>query len=314
MAPVQAQGRESCAANVSRARMESPRISRTPLLSTKNITELLLVLGTALLIYWEPLSKKIPLKASDGAFVIAVGLWILFFMRNDGARTLRSADVWFIPPLLASILVATLMGYVNYHLGMSRTGVILLGRLLTCIALFLAVYSFLLRDAAFRRWVSAAFLSPLVLFPAMAIPNGFTAMWDDTGRFQGLTLNPNTAAMAFLIAFALACTLGAYEAGMRRGPRALAFFTGAAGMLALIVWTGSRAYLAAAFGTALLGTVLVARHLRFPALKFALVAVSSLALIVAGILLIEPRQFTGSYLTHISRLSSGTPEPPVTAQ
>src|SRR5437879_11725183 len=117
-------------------------------------------------------------------------------MRKDGLRTLTSADVWFIPPLLASILVATLMGYVNYHLGMSRTGIVLLGRLLTCAALFLAVYTFLLRDTSFRRWVSAAFLSPLVLFPAMVVPNGFAAMWDDTGRFQGLTLNQNPHAMA----------------------------------------------------------------------------------------------------------------------
>ena len=80
-------------------------------------------------------------------------------------------------------------------------------------------------------------------------------------------------------------------------------------MLALIVWTGSRAYLAAAFGTALLGTILVARHLRFPAIKFAFVAVSGLALIVTGILLVEPRRFTGSYLTHISHDLTGTPTP-----
>ena len=289
--------------------MESPRISRTPLFSTKAITEIILVLGTALLVYWQPLSKKIPLKVSDGVFVIAIGLWILFFVRKEGARTLRSADVWFIPPLLASILVATLMGYANYHLGMSRTGTILLGRLLTCIALFLAVYSLLLRDTSFRRSVSVAFLSPLVLFPAMVIPHGFATMWDDTGRFQGLTPNPNTAATAFLVAFALACTLGAYEVGMRRRLRALAFSGVAVGMLALIVWTGSRAYLAAAFGTALLGTILVARHLRFPAIKFAFVAVSGLALIVTGILLVEPRRFTGSYLTHISHDLTGTPTP-----
>jgi hypothetical protein len=147
----------------------------------------------------------------------------------------------------------------------------------------------------------------------MVIPNVFAAMWDDTGRFQGLTPNPNTAAIALLIAFAFAYTLGAYEAGMRRRLRALAFLSVAAGMLALILWTGSRAYLAAAFGTALLGTVLVARHLRFPALKFALVAVSSLALIVTGILLIEPRRFTGSFLTHISRVNPRTPDTPATA-
>src|SRR5260370_18134757 len=168
------------------------------------------------------------------------------------------------------------MGYVNYHLGMRRTGISLLVRLPTFCDLFLALYSLLLRDTSFRRSVSVAFLSPLVLFPAMGIPNVFATMWDDTGRFQGLTPNPNTAAMALLIAFAFAYTLGAYEAGMRRRLRALAFFTVVAGMLALILWTGPRAYLAAAFGAALLGTVLVARHLRFPALKFALVAVSSL--------------------------------------
>ncbi len=281
-------------------RMESPRISRTQPLSAKNITAILLVLGIALLIYWQPLSKSILLKASDAIFVVAIGLWMLFFNREKWMRTLRGADVWFIPPLLASILVATLAGYVHYRLGLSRTGMLLLGRLLVCIVLFLAAYSLLLRDTSLRRPVSLALLSPLALFPAMLIPALSAAMWDSDGRFQGLTLNANTAATAFLIAFALAYTLGAYEAGTRRRWRAVAFFVISAGMLTLIVWTQSRAYLIAAFGSALLGTVLVGKHQRLPNLKFALAGVLGLTLIVVGVLLLAPGRFAVSYLTRVS--------------
>jgi hypothetical protein len=293
--------------------MESPRISKVPPFSTSHITELLLVLGTALLIYWQPLSERIPLKASDGIFAIGICLWLPFLIREEGMKTLRGADVWFIPPLLASILVATLMGDARYHLGMSRDGILLLGRLLTCIALFLMTYSLLRRDPSLRRLLSLAFLFPLALFPAMAIPHVFATMWDSAGRFQGLTVNANTAAKSVLIALALAYTLGAYEAGMKRPLRALAFFSVTAAMLMVILWTQSRAYLIAAFVSALLGTVLVAKHHRVPTLKFAFVAVSGLALIVTGILLLEPRQFIVAYLTRVSPAYFRTPETPTSA-
>jgi len=280
--------------------MESPRRSGTPRFSTQDITATLLVLGAALVVYWQPLSKTILLKPSDAVFLAAICVWILAFNRERWDRMLRGEDVWFIPPLLASILVATLIGYVQYHLGMSRTGTLLLGRLLVCIVLFLAAYSLLLHDTSLRRPVSLALLSPLALFPAMLIPAVSAAMWDSDGRFQGLTLNANTAAAGFLIAFALAYTLGAYEAGMRRRWRAVAFFGVSAGMLTLIVWTQSRAYLIAAFGSALLGTVLVAKHQRLPNLKFALAGVLGLTLIVVGVLLLAPGRFAVSYLTRVS--------------
>jgi hypothetical protein len=294
--------------------MESPQTPRTPLFSTPGLTEILLVLGTALAIYWQPLSKTILLKASDAAFVAAIFLWILTFNQAQWMRTLKWGDVWFIPPLLASILVATLMGYVHYRLGMSRSGILLLGRLLTCIALFIVILSLLRRDTSLGKWVSLALLSPLLLFPAMVIPHIFAPMWDGAGRFQGLTLNANTAAKGALIAFALAYTLGAYEAGMKRRLPALAFFGVAAGMLALILWTQSRGNLIAAFVSALLGTVLVTKHRRIPKLKFALVTVSGLALIVIGIFLLGPRQFIVAYLTRVSPAYYGTAETPTIGQ
>ncbi len=281
--------------------MASPRVSKTPRLSAEHLAEILLVLGTALIIYWQPLSQRIALKISDGVFVIAIGLWILFVTREKPEWVVKSADVWFIPPLLVSILVATLMGYVHYRLGMSRNGVILLGRLLTCIALFLAVYSLALRDRSFRRWVSLAFLSPLALLLAMVIPNVSATMWDgNTGRFQGLTVNANTAAVAFLIAFALAYTLAAYEAGMKRRLRALGFLGVALGMLAFILLTQSRAYVVATFASTLIGTALVAAHHRVSKVKFAFLALSGVAVIVSGILVIGPSQSSLPYLARIS--------------
>jgi hypothetical protein len=294
--------------------MESLRSARPPRFSSPDVTAFLLALGTALLIYWQPLTKTLLLKASDAVFVAAVGLWLLSFTRGAWVRTLRGADLWFIPALLASIVVATVAGYVHYHLGMSRTGTLLLGRLLVCILLFLATYSLLLRDTSLRRSISLAFLSPLALFPALLIPGVSAAMWDSDGRFQGLTLNANTAAMAFLIAFALAYTLGAYETGIRRRLRAVAFFGIAAAMLVLIVWTQSRAYLIAAFGSALLGTVLVAKQQRRPNLRFAVAAVPGLALVVVGILVLAPGRFAVSYLTRVSPIYYRTVEDATASQ
>ena len=280
--------------------MASPRISKTPRFSVRNLAKILLVLGTALVIYWQPLGQRIALKASDGIFVIAICIWIVSFIREKPKWTVKLADVWFIPPLLASILVATLMGYVHYRLGMSRNGVILLARLLTCIALFFAVYSLALRDRSFRRHVALAFLSPIALLPAMLLPKVAATMWDHGGRFQGLTVNANTAAVAFLIAFALAYTLAAYEAGMKRHLRALGFSGVALGMLAFILLTQSRAYVIAAFASTLIGTALVAAHHRVSKVKFAFLALSGVAVIVAGILVLGPRQSSLPYLARIS--------------
>ncbi len=288
--------------------MESPRSSGAPRLSTQDATAFLLALGTALLIYWQPVTTTLLLKPSDAVFAAALFAWLLSWTRKDWLRTLRGGEIWFIPLLLASILVGTLAGYVHYHLGMSRTGTLLLGRLLVCILLFLATYQLLLRQAALRSTISLAFLSPLALFPALLIPAVSAVMWDSDGRFQGLTLNANTAAVAFLIAFALAYTLGAYESGMRRGLRAVALLGIAAAMLGLIVWTQSRAYLIAAFGSAVLGTVLVAKHQRRTNLRFALAGVASLALLVVGILVLAPGRFAVAYLTRVSPIYYRTVE------
>ena len=288
--------------------MESPRRAGAPRFSTQGATAFLVALGTALLIYWQPVTKTLLLKPSDAVFAAALCLWLLSWTWKDWLRTLRGGEMWFIPPLLASILVATLVGYVHYHLGMSRTGILLLGRLLVCMLLFLATCQLLLRDAGLRRPISLAFLSPLALFPALLHPALSTVMWDSDGRFQGLTLNANTAAVAFLIAFALAFTLGACETGLGRRLSAFAFLGIAAAMLGLIVWTQSRAYLIAAFGSAVLGTVLVAKHQRRTNLRFALAGVAGLALVVVGIFVLAPGRFAVSYLTRVSPIYYRTVE------
>ena len=275
-----------------------PRTFRTPTSAAERLTEVLLVLGTALTIYWQPVSQRIALKPSDGVFLVAIGVWVLLAIR--ATRVPKTADIVFIPFLLASIVLATAIGYAQNHLGMSRNGVILFGRLVVCITLFLAVYSLVCRHPPFRRWVALAFLSPLVLFPGMLLPAVSTRMWDKIGRLQGLTLNANTAAVAFLIAFALAYTLAAYEAGMKRRLRAAAFFAVAVAMLALILSTQSRAYFPAAFASAILGTALAAAHCRLPTLKLVLVATGSFVLVVAGIFLLEPGQFAVSQLIRLS--------------
>ena len=270
------------------------------MLPAKRVTAILLVLGTALTIYWQPLGRSFALKASDVAFVIAIGIWMLSFARERRPRGFVAAEVMFIPPLLASVLVATLFAYAHYHLGMSRNGTILLARLVTCIALFLTVRNLLLDDPSFRQKLGLAFLSPLALFPAMLIPKISVAMWDPIGRLQGLTVNANTAAVGYLIAFALAYTLTGYEVGGNRHRRALALFIVTIAMLALVLWTQSRAYFVAAFAAAVLGTVVVAQHHRLSTLKLAVAVSGGFALIVVGLFLLQPRALAIAQLIRIS--------------
>ena len=291
--------------------MDSPRTSETPTLSAKRVTEGLLVLGAALLVYWQPLSKSIPLKASDGVLALAICLWMFSAVREQRVPVRLEADVIaFIGGLLASILLATTVGYVRYHLAMSRTGTILLARLLMCIALFLVVRSFLREETPFRRRLALAFLSPLALFPALLIPRISATMWDQIGRLRGFTVNANTAAVAFLIAFAFAFTLTAYEAGLKRRARVVCFFIVTVGTLTLILWTQSRAYFVAAFASAVFGTVLIAQHHGLPRLKLAVAAVAGFALIIAGIFVFEPRGFATAQLIRLSPVYRTSEVPP----
>jgi len=275
----------------------------------RNVTEGLLILGTALTIYWRPLGRQFSLKASDIVFALALCAWLLFIIRDRRGTALHVARRRFLLPIVAlfgSLVVATLVGYARYDLPMSRDGIILLVRLAVCIALFLATYHLSLVDATFGKRVSVALLSPVVLFPAMLVPVLSAPMWLQ-GRFQGFTVNPNTADLGFSIALAIAYVLAIFEAHMKRRLRATAFALVAVGMLMLITWTQSRGYLSGAFASVLVGTALNARHLGLPTLRTTAGTAVAFFAIVAGSLLIAPRSLAISY---VARVSWGTLAPP----
>jgi hypothetical protein len=277
--------------------------------SFRNITESLLILGTALTVYWQPLARQFPPKASDIVLVLALGVWLVSLLREGLPPALRAAGFRIFLPLLAllgSLLAATLVSYLRYDLTMSRGGAILLTRLVLCLALFLATFALAHASAVFRRRISIAFLAPVVLFPLMLVPALPASQWVQ-GRFQGLTVNPNTADLGFSVALAIASVLAMYEIRSKRGLLALVFAAVAAGMLVLIMWTQSRSYLAGAFASIVLGAVLTAP--RGALRKLGAAAVTTLvflAVVTAGLLL-APHAITRSY---IARLSWGTLAPP----
>lgn len=281
-------------------------MSRPPL---RNITESLLILGTALTVYWQPLARQIPAKASDIVFVLALGAWLVALLRKGLPSTLRAAGLkLFVPPLalLGSLLAATLVGYLRYDLIMSREGAILLARLILCVVLFLATYDLSHAGTGFRRRISIAFLAPVVLFPLMLVPALSASQWVQ-GRFRGLTVNPNTADLGFSVALAIACVLAMYEIRVKRRLLALVFAAVAAGMLVLIMWTQSRSHLAGAFASVVLGGALIAPKSRFPKLGVAAVTALAFLVVAAAGLLLTPHALTRSY---IARLSWGTLAPP----
>ncbi len=272
--------------------------------SLGNVTEGLLIAGTALTIYWQPLARRVPLKASDVVFALGLCAWLLFCLRTRYAPIFDPANrrlvLLALAPLLGSLLVATLVGYLRYDLTMSREGLILLVRLTACMALCLATYHFARIDSRFGKWVSFGFLSPIVLFPAMSVGAVSARMWEADARFQGLTVNPNTAALAFCISLTVAYVLAIYELMAKRPLRASFFAIVAVGMLMLILWTRSRAYLAGAFGSLLLGTILIGAHLKL--LKPRIVAGTVLVVLIIGAatVLLAPRQLVNSYVARIS--------------
>jgi hypothetical protein len=267
------------------------------------VSEGLLIAGTALTIYWQPLARRVPLKASDIVFALGLCSSMLFYLRTRRAPISDPANRRLALPLallLGSLIVATLVGYLRYHLAMSREGMILLGRLTACIALCLATYHFASIDKTFGRWVSLGFLSPIVLFPAMSVGALSARMWEADARFQGFTVNPNTAALAFCISSTVAYVLAIYELISRRPLRASFFAVVAGGMLVLVLWTGSRAYLAGAFGSLLLGTILIGAHLKLLKPRILARTVLLVFIIVAATLLLAPRSLVNSYVARIS--------------
>ena len=275
----------------------------------RRLAERLLVVGTALTIYWQPLTRQFPLKASDIVFALALCAWGWSLLREGRARMLEAATPRLVLPLvvlLGSLLMATLVGYARYDLTMSRVGIILLARLVVCIALCLAAYDLARADITLGKRVSFAFLSPVALFPALLVPALSASMWESAGRFQGFTVNPNTADLAFCVALAVAYTLAIHEWRARRPLRASAFAVVTAGMLTLIVWTQSRAYLLGALASVLFGTILASPHLRLPRARTAAIATLAFLGIVAAAAFLTPRSFMNSYLR---KLSLETAEP-----
>jgi hypothetical protein len=266
------------------------------------VTEGLLLLGTALTIFWQPLTGRIPLKASDLLFGLAVCAWIgwLFSKRRE-PRTLVAPPRVVLPPmgLLASLIVATLFGYWRYGLTVDRGGIILLGRLAVCIALFVATYHLCRTDRSFGSRISFALLSPVVLVPAMMIPAWSARMWVQ-GRFQGLTVNPNTADLGICITLALAFTLGLHDLRTGRRTRAVCLALVAAAMVTLIILTQSRAYLAGAFASVVVGALLTPPSPAVPRTTTAALAAAVFLIIVFANLLIVPQRLMSSYVARIS--------------
>jgi hypothetical protein len=107
---------------------------------------------------------------------------------------------------------------------------------------------------------------------------------------------------------AMAYVLAMFEIQRKRRPLALVFAAIAAGMLVLIMWTQSRAHLAGAFASVLLGGVLIAPRGGLPKLRAAAVTALAFLAVVAVGLLLAPHALTRSY---IARLSWGTLTPPM---
>lgn len=263
-------------------------------LAEKGLTESLLILATALMVYWQPFTRQTPLKPSDVLFLAGLAAWGRYVLYTKRVPSLPAGLTPSLLVLFGSILAATIIGYSRYALPMSWTGAILLDRLAVDMLLFFAVYTLLQADGAFCKKMCLAFLSPIVLFALLLVPNVAAMMWEGGGepRFQGLTQNANTASKAFVIGFAFAYALAIHEMVSRRRIRGVAYALVSAGMVVLILWSHSRAYLVSTFVCAVLAAAMNASHLTLP--RFKVVAVTALAYIIIAtvILVLAPRSLS----------------------
>lgn len=137
-------------------------------------------------------------------------------------------------------------------------------------------------DLRWRRRAIAAFLSPLIFIPSLLFPDIAvkTRMVNDIFVFQGLTMNPSSAAS--LLLFSLAALLYFFLRSQSAAGKTASWIL-SMGVMALIVWTGSRGAWLALLIMAITATAylpLIVPKMRRASFIFGIVAALTVAFLV----------------------------------
>lgn len=210
----------------------------------------LCILGAGSLAFWRPLTDVFPAKLSDVLFGFGLVSWVVAAgacRAMSDWRRLPTSVKWVVTGLLASLFVATVVGYLRYHFRMTHSGATLFSRILMLTTLFFVLHALIQIDETVRRWTELALLSPVLLLAVATVPVFRGALWEEaSARFHGLTDNANTAAAGFVVALGIAAVLALDAFAKRRTSHGFGYSLIAAGALSSIILTQSRAYLFAA--------------------------------------------------------------------
>jgi len=187
------------------------------------IIKLLIIIGTAALVYYQPIvtGAKLNLSAvltrSDFIFTIVVVLWLASHLFSSRGKSKWGKHVKVVQNpfhLLALFLVftfmATLLSFAEYGMAFDIQGWSRLVKMLVCILLAWVVYRTIKDDAKFYQWLARALYLPIMVtlvagiawrFYPSILPafissapgvseEGQLALVSASNTFQGLTWNP----------------------------------------------------------------------------------------------------------------------------
>ena len=179
----------------------------------KKITGLLLILGTLSLLYWPRVYHEgffIPLRF-DLIFLAAVLFFGIYFLRECWIKeiSLNREDLKIygtLSLLIMSILLATAISFVKYHLSFNFLGFSVLLKILLGMGIFVAIYHITKTDVEYRfqKKLIWAFALPTLLLIPFLFATDLAQQWKlfSTGyRFMGFTVNPGGMSSLAIVAY-----------------------------------------------------------------------------------------------------------------
>lgn len=294
----------------------------------RKIVDLLLILGTASLIYYKRITEEtgttVTIESigyrSDFVFLLAVLLAIVAGISGvlGRKRIVRTQTEGIVFGAIASYLMfsvtATMLSIITYNLGFDLKGFTNLGKTVLAAALFVVVYVRLRNSARLYRWLVLAFwvppavplvlgvlylVSPSTYLTFIEVPaTGYTqvSLLSDPHRFQGLSSNPFQILGSSLVAIGFLLPMTIRRLFRRRVAAAAIGFSYIGGLMFMIFWTMTRTgLLVLLFGLGF-GCFMALYHLRKDLIRF-VATLAGLLLLAALAWSVMPEELVEAYVS-----------------
>lgn len=282
----------------------------------KTISKVLLICGTILLIYWTNVfrEEEVHLFRSELFYFFALIFGLCYFIHPNNigkAISMRRGIYLALQGLVFSVLIATATSLSRYNVSFTRSGIVMLIKLVLCLSLFILTYTYLKEDKLFCKRLSLAFyLPPLILIPFLFFSE-LTYEWltdvfiaGGEGRFYGFSSNPVNLAQSIVIALSFVYILFLYNYSNKRWLLSLLYLSFTVGLLGLLFWTQSRGFVITAIVIIIIENVLVAVYLNRNIFNIITMYIynSLTVLLIIGTFLILPSDIKSLSYSRLSHL------------